>query len=208
MKKEARLEETFRLLTVLYKHQTQRKRVNMLENFVILLRSIIPWKIIINIVLLYIHSFNGTIEKGSKNDGSGNDKKKAVAARMIKYRKNTTKQKPVKLDGSHERTTKIQEQIVTKKNSNSSCTDREYCDDLILDEKTCHGFKRLRDECPVSCHKCTPCKDDDKCNLYRDIKKICKYVAESRRLCPKTCGTCFGDQSKKIGDIFCYIFFT
>ena len=74
--------------------------------------------------------------------------------------------------------------------------DSEYCDDLMLDENRCTGFKRLQQDCPASCHKCTPCKDNEKCKLYGDMKKLCQYLPEARTLCPKSCGTCFYKSNK------------
>ena len=135
------------------------------------------------------------MEKGSKKVKSSNESTQVVASRVREYQRTTTKGNPIHTDDSHEVTKIIQGRINSREHS-KTCADRTYCGDLILDVNTCNGFKRLQQDCPASCHKCTICKDNEKCELYGDIKKICEYLPEARKVCPKSCGTC-SNESKK-----------
>ena len=74
--------------------------------------------------------------------------------------------------------------------SSWTCSNKDFCKELKPDEKTCNAVKEIQDDCPVSCKKCNPCKDNKICGIFNNFKVLCKYESKVRTMCPKSCEAC------------------
>lgn len=71
-----------------------------------------------------------------------------------------------------------------------TCSNKQFCEEMNPDEKTCNSVKTIEEDCPVSCKRCTPCEDNRICTTLNNIKALCKYVSKVRTMCPKSCEAC------------------
>ena len=71
-----------------------------------------------------------------------------------------------------------------------TCSDKQFCEEMKPDEKTCNSVKKIEEDCPVSCKRCKPCEDIKICETLNNIKVLCKYVPKVRTMCPKSCEAC------------------
>ena len=71
-----------------------------------------------------------------------------------------------------------------------TCSNKQYCEEMKPDEKTCNSVKKIEEDCPASCKRCIPCKDNKVCKTLNNMKVLCKYVSKVRKMCPKSCESC------------------
>ena len=71
-----------------------------------------------------------------------------------------------------------------------TCSNKQFCEKMKPDEKTCNSVKNIEEDCPVSCKRCTPCEDEKICKTLNNLKALCKYVSKVRTMCPKSCEAC------------------
>ena len=77
-------------------------------------------------------------------------------------------------------------QVVASRN----CSNKQFCEEMKPDEKTCNSVKRIEEDCPVSCKRCNPCEDNKICGTLNNMGVLCKYVSKVRTMCPKSCEAC------------------
>ena len=71
-----------------------------------------------------------------------------------------------------------------------TCLNKQFCEEMKPDEKTCNSVKKIEEDCPVSCKRCNPCEDNRICENLNNIEVLCKYVSKVRKMCPKSCESC------------------
>ena len=71
-----------------------------------------------------------------------------------------------------------------------TCSNKQFCEEMKPDEKTCNSVKRIEEDCPVSCKRCNPCEDNKICGTLKNMGVLCKYVSKVRTMCPKSCEAC------------------
>ena len=71
-----------------------------------------------------------------------------------------------------------------------TCSNKQFCEEMKPDEKTCNSVKNIGEDCPVSCKRCNPCEDNEICKTLNNIKVLCKYVSMVKTMCPKSCEAC------------------
>ena len=80
----------------------------------------------------------------------------------------------------------IAKQVVASR----TCLNKQFCEEMKPDEKTCNSVKNIGEDCPVSCKRCNPCEDDKICGTLNNMGVLCKYVSKVRTMCPKSCEAC------------------
>ena len=71
-----------------------------------------------------------------------------------------------------------------------TCSNKQFCEEMKPDEKTCNSVKNIGEDCPVSCKRCIPCEDNKICGTLNNMGVLCKYVSKVRTMCPKSCEAC------------------
>ena len=74
--------------------------------------------------------------------------------------------------------------------ASTTCSNKQFCEEMKPDEKTCNSVKKIEEDCPVSCKRCNPCEDNKICKTLNNMKALCKYVSKVRAMCPKSCEAC------------------